>query len=161
MPSQTPSAVNSAPYRQTLSQITTDTVEPNAAQIDKSSVFPRAAADSLAAAGLLGLTVPTEFGGAGQGFAAATSDLLGEVGAGRHLSTLALSAAGSRSHVWAPASAATASPDIVLLDPRKSWVSAREPDSCVCVPADRCRPIGFPDDDEAAEISTLHTRNFM
>ena len=48
-----------------------------------------------------------------------------DVGSGRHLSTLAFSEAGSRSHFWA--SQSTAAPegdDAVLLDARKSWVTA-------------------------------------
>ena len=46
------------------------------------------------------------------------------VAAGQHLSTLAFSEAGSRSHFWAPQSAATADGDGVRLDARKSWVTA-------------------------------------
>ena len=46
------------------------------------------------------------------------------VAAGQHLSTLAFSEAGSRSHFWAPQSTATANGDGVKLDARKSWVTA-------------------------------------
>ncbi len=46
------------------------------------------------------------------------------VAAGRHLSTLAFSEAGSRSHFWAPQSSATADGDGVRLDAHKSWVTA-------------------------------------
>ena len=48
------------------------------------------------------------------------------IGAGRHLSTLALSEAGSRSHFWAPLSTATLDPggDTAVLDAAKSWVTA-------------------------------------
>lgn len=46
-----------------------------------------------------------------------------EIAAGRHLSTLAFSEAGSRSHFWAPVSTATASGDAVVLDANKSWVT--------------------------------------
>jgi alkylation response protein AidB-like acyl-CoA dehydrogenase len=55
------------------------------------------------------------------------------VGAGRHLSTLAFSEAGSRSHFWAPTSSATADDGAgVLLNARKSWVtSAGHADSYV------------------------------
>ena len=50
----------------------------------------------------------------------------------RHLSTLAFSEAGSRSHFWAPISTATAQGDEVVLDAQKSWVtSAGEADSYV------------------------------
>ena len=51
---------------------------------------------------------------------------------GEHLSSLAFSEAGSRSHFWAPMSTATADGDGVRLDARKSWVtSAGEADSYV------------------------------
>src|SRR5947209_10031540 len=54
--------------------------------------------------------------------------------AGRHLTTLAFSEAGSRSHFWAPVSTATAVPGDgqVRLDAKKSWAtSAGEADSYV------------------------------
>lgn len=55
-----------------------------------------------------------------------------EVGAGRHLTTLAFSEVGSRSQFWAPLSTAVASDGVVTLDARKSWVtSAGEADSYV------------------------------
>jgi isovaleryl-CoA dehydrogenase len=55
-----------------------------------------------------------------------------DVGAGRHLSTLAFSEAGSRSHFWAPMSTATPDGDSVRLTAAKSWVtSAGEADSYV------------------------------
>jgi len=47
-----------------------------------------------------------------------------EAAAGRHLSTLAFSEAGSRSHFWAPTSSATRVPDGIRLDARKSWVTS-------------------------------------
>lgn len=60
------------------------------------------------------------------------TDLLAEVGQRRHLTTLAFSEAGSRSHFWAPMSTARADGDDVVLDAQKSWVtSAREVDSYV------------------------------
>ena len=46
------------------------------------------------------------------------------IGSGRHLSTLAFSEAGSRSHFWAPIGTATADGDQVRLDAQKSWVTA-------------------------------------
>jgi alkylation response protein AidB-like acyl-CoA dehydrogenase len=55
-----------------------------------------------------------------------------EIAAGRHLTTLAFSEAGSRSHFWAPLSTATADGDSIVLDARKSWVtSARQANSIV------------------------------
>jgi len=47
-----------------------------------------------------------------------------EIAAGRHLSTLAFSEAGSRSHFWAPVSTATAAGDDVVLDATKSWATS-------------------------------------
>jgi len=48
------------------------------------------------------------------------------IAAGRHLSTLAFSEAGSRSHFWVPVSTATAVGADVRLDARKSWVTAAD-----------------------------------
>lgn len=68
------------------------------------------------------------------------------VATGAHLSTLAFSEAGSRSHFWAPLGRATASGDDVLLSARKSWVtSAHHADSYVW----SSRPLA------GAEASTL------
>lgn len=59
-------------------------------------------------------------------------DIRRDIAAGRHLSTLAFSETGSRSHFWAPLSTATAEGDHVILDAAKSWVtSAGEADSYV------------------------------
>jgi alkylation response protein AidB-like acyl-CoA dehydrogenase len=59
-------------------------------------------------------------------------EVLLEIGERRHLSTLAFSEAGSRSHFWAPLGTATADGDDVVLAARKSWVtSAHEADSYV------------------------------
>lgn len=46
------------------------------------------------------------------------------VAAGQHLSTLAFSEAGSRSHFWAPVSTARAEGSDAVLDASKSWVTA-------------------------------------
>ncbi len=55
-----------------------------------------------------------------------------DIAAGKHLSTLAFSEAGSRSHFWAPVGTATASNGQFLLDNNKSWVtSAGQADSYV------------------------------
>ena len=50
--------------------------------------------------------------------------ILREIGAGRHLSTLAFSEAGSRSHFWAPVSRAHRNGDGVRISAKKSWVTS-------------------------------------
>jgi alkylation response protein AidB-like acyl-CoA dehydrogenase len=47
-----------------------------------------------------------------------------DIAAGRHLSTLAFSEVGSRSHFWAPVSTATRDKDGVRLDAKKSWCTS-------------------------------------
>jgi alkylation response protein AidB-like acyl-CoA dehydrogenase len=115
---------------------------------------------ALGQAGLLGLTVPEEFGGMGQGLrvAAAVLDQLAQrcastamvylmhvcgvacyaampdraaaelraAAAGAHLSTLAWSERGSRSHFWAPVSQARAEAggDAVTVSAEKSFVTS-------------------------------------
>jgi isovaleryl-CoA dehydrogenase len=55
-----------------------------------------------------------------------------EIGAGRHLTTLAFSEVGSRSHFWAPGSTALPEGGSIRLDAHKSWVtSAGHADSYV------------------------------
>src|ERR1700694_4018830 len=135
---------------------------PAASQNDKEGRFSTEAVDALGRVGLLGLTLPAEFGGAGLGprtFAAviatlaeadasvamvylmhilgaatisaarpsaaqAVTPILREIGAGRHLSTLAFSEAGSRSHFWAPVSRAHRNGDGVRISAKKSWVTS-------------------------------------
>jgi isovaleryl-CoA dehydrogenase len=66
--------------------------------------------------------------------AAGDKDTLVAIAGGTHLSTLAFSEAGSRSHFWAPMSTAVLAPDAatVRLDASKSWVtSAGHADSYV------------------------------
>jgi alkylation response protein AidB-like acyl-CoA dehydrogenase len=50
--------------------------------------------------------------------------ILQEIGAGRHLSTLAFSEAGSRSHFWAPVSRAHRDGNGVRISAKKSWVTS-------------------------------------
>lgn len=52
------------------------------------------------------------------------SPVLTEIAAGRHLSTLAFSEAGSRSHFWAPISRAHRNGDGVRISAKKSWVTS-------------------------------------
>lgn len=47
-----------------------------------------------------------------------------EIAGGGHLSTLAFSESGSRSHFWAPVSTATQTADGIRLDAHKSWVTS-------------------------------------
>jgi alkylation response protein AidB-like acyl-CoA dehydrogenase len=55
---------------------------------------------------------------------AATTPTLKEIAAGRHLTTLAFSEAGSRSHFWAPVSRAKKNGAGVELTAKKSWVTS-------------------------------------
>jgi alkylation response protein AidB-like acyl-CoA dehydrogenase len=50
-------------------------------------------------------------------------DVRESIAAGKHLTTLAFSEAGSRSHFWAPISTATGSNGSVQLDAKKSWAT--------------------------------------
>jgi alkylation response protein AidB-like acyl-CoA dehydrogenase len=54
----------------------------------------------------------------------AIEQILKEIAAGKHLSTLAFSEAGSRSHFWAPVSRAQRNGQGVLLAAKKSWVTS-------------------------------------
>src|SRR5579864_631388 len=54
----------------------------------------------------------------------ALAPILQEIGAGRHLSTLAFSEAGSRSHFWAPTSRAHRNGAGVRISAKKSWVTS-------------------------------------
>jgi alkylation response protein AidB-like acyl-CoA dehydrogenase len=56
--------------------------------------------------------------------AQALAPILREIGAGRHLSTLAFSEAGSRSHFWAPISRAHRNGNGVRISAKKSWVTS-------------------------------------
>lgn len=56
--------------------------------------------------------------------ARAVTPILRQISAGRHLSTLAFSEAGSRSHFWAPVSRAHRNGDGVRLTAKKSWVTS-------------------------------------
>ncbi len=54
----------------------------------------------------------------------AVAPMLREIAAGRHLSTLAFSEAGSRSHFWAPISRAHRNGNGVRISAKKSWVTS-------------------------------------
>jgi alkylation response protein AidB-like acyl-CoA dehydrogenase len=55
---------------------------------------------------------------------AAVEQILKEIGTGKHLSTLAFSEAGSRSHFWAPVSRARRNGHGVQVTAKKSWVTS-------------------------------------
>ena len=55
---------------------------------------------------------------------ASVAQILQDIAAGRHLSTLAFSEAGSRSHFWAPVSRARQNRTGVLITAKKSWVTS-------------------------------------
>ncbi len=55
---------------------------------------------------------------------ATVAPVLGEIAAGRHLSTLAFSEAGSRSHFWTPVSRARRNAAGLHLSAKKSWVTS-------------------------------------
>lgn len=154
-------------YSGVLQRVIEEVVAPSAGEVDATGSFPRKQIEALAQAGLLGLTVPAEFGGAGAGLreaatvvrelgaecgstamvvtmhyaataalaAAGRKDPLADIAAGRHLSTLAFSESGSRSHFWAPlGTAMLVDQDAgdIGLDASKSWVtSAGQADSYV------------------------------
>jgi alkylation response protein AidB-like acyl-CoA dehydrogenase len=141
-------------------EIADDVLAPAARQNDKEGRFSTEAVDALGRAGLLGLTLPTEFGGTGLGprtFAAVTAtiaeadasvamvylmhtcaaatiaaarpgadvaQMLKEIATGGHLSTLAFSESGSRSHFWAPVSRARRNGTGVRITAKKSWVTS-------------------------------------
>ena len=124
------------------SSIARDVLAPSAADNDKMGRFSHEAIEELGRAGLLGLMLPADVGGAALGpraFAGVTATLaevdasvamvflmhslasvtiaaapraatldavLRAMASGRHLSTLAFSETGSRSHFWAPVSRA-------------------------------------------------------
>ena len=133
---------------------------PAARQNDKEARFSAEAIAALAPAGLFGVMLPAEVGGAGLGprtlaavvatFAeadasvamvylmhvcatatiasarrgAAVARTLKDISAGKHLTTLAFSEAGSRSHFWAPISRAKRNAAGVHLSAKKSWVTS-------------------------------------
>jgi alkylation response protein AidB-like acyl-CoA dehydrogenase len=141
-----------------IHKLVEENVAPQAADVDRQGRFPKEAIDALAAEGLLGLTVPQEYGGMGEGVRVAAAALdeiaqgcastamiylmhlcgvacysaapkvangqLRDAAKGEHLSTLAWSEAGSRSHFWAPISQAAQKNGHVSLNAKKSWVTS-------------------------------------
>ncbi len=139
-------------------RIAEESIAPYAAEVDEQSRFPKEGIAALSEAGFLGLTIPTEFGGMGQGMRVACAvldeigqrcastgmiylmhlsgaacyvaypepfkDVLRQMAAGKHLTTLAWSERGSRSHFWAPVSQAVLEDDNLALSATKSWVTS-------------------------------------
>jgi alkylation response protein AidB-like acyl-CoA dehydrogenase len=66
----------------------------------------------------------TAISAARPGAAQAVRQILQEISAGRHLSTLAFSESGSRSHFWAPISRAHRNGKGVRISAKKSWVTS-------------------------------------
>ena len=150
-----------------IREISETVIAPSASEHDRAGDWPGVSIKALADAGLLGLTVPENLGGLGQGpsnFVAAAEELAGacastamifvmhicatetikksslpqrdsvlsEIAAGKHLSTLAFSEKGSRSHFWAPISQASEQNGSHVLSCQKSFVtSAGHADSYV------------------------------
>jgi alkylation response protein AidB-like acyl-CoA dehydrogenase len=79
---------------------------------------------SVAMVYLMHILGTTAISAARPGAAQAVTSLLREIGAGRHLSTLAFSEAGSRSHFWAPVSRAHRNGNGVRISAKKSWVTS-------------------------------------
>jgi alkylation response protein AidB-like acyl-CoA dehydrogenase len=143
-------------------EIAEKTLAPAAAKNDKEGRFSTEAVAKLGQAGLLGLVVGKEAGGAGLGpraFAEVTATLaeadasvamvymmhvcgtlcvaaggkspaakavLPDIAQGKHLTTLAFSEKGSRSHFWAPVSKAQRAGKGVRVSALKSWVTSAD-----------------------------------
>ena len=152
-------------------EIASKTLAGAAAANDKSARFSTEGLAALSGAGLMGLIIPAERGGAGLGpraFAAVTTELAqadasvamvyvmhimgtacllnavktaktdavtADIAAGKHLTTLAWSEQGSRSHFWAPISKVEKAGDTLRLTARKSWVTSAGFANSYCVSA--------------------------
>jgi alkylation response protein AidB-like acyl-CoA dehydrogenase len=139
-------------------------IAPYADEVDAQGRFPKEAVNALAQSGFLGLIVPEEYGGQGQGLRvmaavleqiaqrcastamiylmhlsgtasyvthlqkqpdhALSQDTLRAIGRGEHLTTLAWSEKGSRSHFWSPVSQAALAGGQTQVSAKKSWVTA-------------------------------------
>lgn len=152
----------------TAEKIAREVLAVHAGEVDHEGRWPTESMAALGEAGLLGLTLPEQFGGLGAGPRVTTAvvgnlaeqcastamifmmhlcatqviaqaevfplreQVLPAIAAGKHLSTLAFSEKGSRSHFWAPVSQAKAHGDSYQLSAEKSWVtSAGQADSYV------------------------------
>jgi alkylation response protein AidB-like acyl-CoA dehydrogenase len=156
------------PWLARAESVAREVLSRHADDVDRRARWPTESVGALGQAGLLGLTMPAEFGGAGEGprtFAAVTRTLaeqcastamvylmhtcaaqviaaapgfalresvLRAMAGGRHVSTLAVSEKGSRSHFWAPLSQVQIQGGTHRLSADKSFVtSAGRADSYV------------------------------
>src|SRR6516165_2178804 len=79
---------------------------------------------SVAMVHLMHIRGTATIGSARPGASQAVTPILQKIGAGRHLSTLAFSETGSRSHFWAPMSRARRNGNGVRISAKKSWVTS-------------------------------------
>src|SRR6516165_7437732 len=79
---------------------------------------------SVAMVYLMHILGTATIGAARPGASQAVTPILKEIAAGRHLSTLAFSEAGSRSHFWTPISRARRNGNGVRISAKKSWVTS-------------------------------------
>ena len=133
-----------------LQPVIDEVVIPNAIDVDSSGRFPNQAVAALAPTGLLGLAasqaglrpaadvvrrIAAHCGSTAMvvlmHYAASVvieslgpDEIRRAISVGEHLTTLAFSESGSRSHFWAPQGTAAAAGDLVRLDARKSWVTS-------------------------------------
>lgn len=149
-----------------IRRLADENIAPNAAEVDEKGRFPRDSVKALAKHGFLGLTIPLEYGGLGEGMRMSCAVLeeiarrcastgmvylmhlcgcacytahpkgheetMRQAARGEHLSTLAWSEKGSRSHFWAPVSQGIKQNGNIILQAQKSWVtSAGEADGYV------------------------------
>jgi alkylation response protein AidB-like acyl-CoA dehydrogenase len=159
---------NASELLETTKKLSTEVLAKNADESDRQRTFPRVNIERLGEAGLFGLLVPSQYGGAGGGISemaqaleqmaqacASTamimlmhfcgtavivakasdklkSELLPQIAAGKHLTTLAFSEAGSGGHFYTPVSEPKPNGRAVRLSARKSFVtSANEADSYI------------------------------
>jgi len=79
---------------------------------------------SVAMVYLMHILGTATIGAARPGASQAVTPILQQIGAGRHLSTLAFSETGSRSHFWVPMSRARRNGNGVRISAKKSWVTS-------------------------------------
>jgi alkylation response protein AidB-like acyl-CoA dehydrogenase len=79
---------------------------------------------SVAMVYLMHMVATATIASARPGAVPSVTPILHEIAAGRHLTTLAFSEAGSRSHFWAPVSRARRNGNGVYLTAKKSWVTS-------------------------------------